>query len=219
MQAHPDGYKGIANDRRHLFDSYRVVDIARKVVGVGSVGTRAWVILLLGRDESDPLVLQAKEAGPSVLEPLRRPQPLPPTRPARRGGPAPHAGRERHVPRVAAGHGARRPRARLLRPPALGRQGVRGPRDAPRGVRPLRRGVRLDAGPGARALGRPRRDRLLPRRRQSLRRRDRRVRRALRGRERARLRDRSRRPPTTAGSPSRPASDRARAPPFNRIRR
>jgi uncharacterized protein (DUF2252 family) len=64
------GYKGIANDRRHLFDSYRVVDIAHKVVGVGSVGTRAWVILLLGRDESDPLVLQAKEAGPSVLEPF-----------------------------------------------------------------------------------------------------------------------------------------------------
>jgi uncharacterized protein (DUF2252 family) len=64
------GYKGIANDQRHLFDSYRVVDIAHKVVGVGSVGTRAWVILLLGRDESDPLVLQAKEAGASVLEPF-----------------------------------------------------------------------------------------------------------------------------------------------------
>ena len=45
-----------------------VVDIARKVVGVGSVGTRAWIILLLGRDDSDPLFLQAKEAQPSVLE-------------------------------------------------------------------------------------------------------------------------------------------------------
>ncbi|MGA9875100.1 MAG: DUF2252 family protein, partial [Solirubrobacteraceae bacterium] len=44
--------------------------IARKVVGVGSVGTRAWVILMVGRDEQDPLVLQAKEADASVLEPF-----------------------------------------------------------------------------------------------------------------------------------------------------
>ena len=42
--------------------------MARKVVGVGSVGTRAWIILLLGRDDGDPLFLQAKEAQPSVLE-------------------------------------------------------------------------------------------------------------------------------------------------------
>jgi uncharacterized protein (DUF2252 family) len=63
------GYRGLARDRRHLFESYRVVDMARKVVGVGSVGMRAWVILLLGRDASDPLVLQAKEAQESVLEP------------------------------------------------------------------------------------------------------------------------------------------------------
>jgi uncharacterized protein (DUF2252 family) len=42
--------------------------MARKVVGVGSVGTRAWILLLLGRDDTDPLFLQAKEAGPSVLE-------------------------------------------------------------------------------------------------------------------------------------------------------
>ncbi len=63
------GYEGVARDRRHLFESYRVVDMARKVVGVGSVGTRAWVILLVGRDASDPLVLQAKEATTSVMEP------------------------------------------------------------------------------------------------------------------------------------------------------
>ena len=43
--------------------------MARKVVGVGSVGTRAWIVLLAGRDGEDPLVLQAKEAQPSVLEP------------------------------------------------------------------------------------------------------------------------------------------------------
>ena len=55
-------------DRRALFDQYRPVDMARKVVGVGSVGTRSWMILLLGRDDRDALVLQAKEAGPSVLE-------------------------------------------------------------------------------------------------------------------------------------------------------
>jgi uncharacterized protein (DUF2252 family) len=48
--------------------SYRFVDMARKVVGVGSVGTRAWIVLLEGRDGADPLVLQAKEAEASVLE-------------------------------------------------------------------------------------------------------------------------------------------------------
>ena len=53
------GYKGLARDRRHLYESYAVVDIVRKVVGVGSVGTRGWIVLLLGRDASDPLVLQA----------------------------------------------------------------------------------------------------------------------------------------------------------------
>jgi uncharacterized protein (DUF2252 family) len=54
---------------RHLVDSYRYVDAAHKVVGVGSVGTRAWILLLLGRDSQDPLFLQAKEAQSSVLEP------------------------------------------------------------------------------------------------------------------------------------------------------
>jgi uncharacterized protein (DUF2252 family) len=56
-------------NQRHLFETYRFVDMARKVVGVGSVGTRAWVFLLVGRDGKDPLVLQAKEAQASVLEP------------------------------------------------------------------------------------------------------------------------------------------------------
>lgn len=58
-------------DRRTLFDQYRLVDIARKVVGVGSVGTRSWMLLLAGdgngAGDLDPLFLQAKEAGPSVL--------------------------------------------------------------------------------------------------------------------------------------------------------
>jgi uncharacterized protein (DUF2252 family) len=60
---------GLDEDRRYLFQTYRFVDMARKVVGVGSVGTRAWVFLLVGRGGKDPLVLQAKEAQASVLEP------------------------------------------------------------------------------------------------------------------------------------------------------
>jgi uncharacterized protein (DUF2252 family) len=55
-------------ERRALLDRYRLVDFARKVVGVGSVGTRSWMVLLLGDDERDALFLQAKEAGPSALE-------------------------------------------------------------------------------------------------------------------------------------------------------
>jgi uncharacterized protein (DUF2252 family) len=56
-------------DRRRLIESYRLVDFARKVVGVGSVGTRCWIALFLGRDAKDPLFLQIKEAEASVLEP------------------------------------------------------------------------------------------------------------------------------------------------------
>jgi uncharacterized protein (DUF2252 family) len=55
-------------DRRHLLESYEAVDLARKVVGVGSVGTRCWIALMFGRDQNDPLVLQIKEAEESVLE-------------------------------------------------------------------------------------------------------------------------------------------------------
>ncbi len=60
----------LQGDRRRLLEHYRYVDLARKVVGVGSVGTRAWVVLMLGRDNDDPLFLQCKEAQPSVLEPF-----------------------------------------------------------------------------------------------------------------------------------------------------
>src|SRR4051794_40930825 len=60
----------LAADRRHLLEHFRYVHAARKVVGVGSVGTRAWIVLLLGRDDEDPLMLQAKEAEASVLEPF-----------------------------------------------------------------------------------------------------------------------------------------------------
>ena len=60
----------LAGDRRRLLERFRYVHAARKVVGVGSVGTRAWIMLLLGRDGDDPLFLQFKEAEASVLEPF-----------------------------------------------------------------------------------------------------------------------------------------------------
>ncbi|MFE4819086.1 DUF2252 domain-containing protein [Streptomyces sp. NPDC056704] len=62
--------QSLPSDRRLLLEQYRLVDVARKVVGVGSVGTRCWIILLLGRDDQDPLLLQAKEADESVLAPF-----------------------------------------------------------------------------------------------------------------------------------------------------
>ena len=58
----------LAENRRELVERYRFVDFALKVVGVGSVGTRCFVVLLEGRDEGDALFLQAKEATASVLD-------------------------------------------------------------------------------------------------------------------------------------------------------
>ncbi|WP_131740810.1 DUF2252 domain-containing protein [Actinomadura roseirufa] len=60
----------LPSERRHLLDRFHPVDVARKVVGVGSVGTRCWIILMMGRDDEDPLLLQAKEADESVLAPF-----------------------------------------------------------------------------------------------------------------------------------------------------
>jgi uncharacterized protein (DUF2252 family) len=57
----------LPTDRRYLLDQFEFCDMARKVVGVGSVGTRCWIVLMLGRDNSDPLFLQVKEAEASVL--------------------------------------------------------------------------------------------------------------------------------------------------------
>jgi uncharacterized protein (DUF2252 family) len=64
--------RSLMSDRRHLLDGFEFVHMARKVVGVGSVGTRAWVLLFEGKDNGDPLVLQAKEAQASVLERFTR---------------------------------------------------------------------------------------------------------------------------------------------------
>ena len=61
--------RSLLSDRRHTLMCYRLIDVARKVVGVGSVGTGCWVLYLEGQDESDPLFLQYKQALPSVLAP------------------------------------------------------------------------------------------------------------------------------------------------------
>jgi uncharacterized protein (DUF2252 family) len=62
-------FLSLSDDRKKLLQNYRIVDVARKVVGVGSVGTRCWIIFLMGNSENDPLFLQVKEAQPSVMEP------------------------------------------------------------------------------------------------------------------------------------------------------
>ncbi|MEJ1238346.1 DUF2252 domain-containing protein [Chryseolinea sp. T2] len=61
-------FDSLNDDRKNLLRHYRIVDVARKVVGVGSVGTRCWIIFFVGNNADDPLFLQVKEAQPSVLE-------------------------------------------------------------------------------------------------------------------------------------------------------
>jgi uncharacterized protein (DUF2252 family) len=77
---------GLREDQRQLLERFELVDAARKVVGVGSVGTRAFIALLQGRDQQDPLFLQVKEANTSVLE-----------------GPLPKSRHSQHGQRVVAG--------------------------------------------------------------------------------------------------------------------
>jgi uncharacterized protein (DUF2252 family) len=77
---------GLRDDQRQLLERFELVDAARKVVGVGSVGTRAFIVLLQGRDQHDPLFLQVKEATASVLE-----------------GPLPNSRHSQHGQRVVAG--------------------------------------------------------------------------------------------------------------------
>ena len=107
-------------DRRVLLEQFEFTDIARKVVGVGSVGTRCWIILMLGRDETDPLFLQVKEAEESVLARFAGASKY--RQPGRAGGerPAAHAGGQRHLPGLAAVRRAGRHDPRLLRPAAAG---------------------------------------------------------------------------------------------------
>ena len=81
----------LETDRRYLLEQFVFTDIARKVVGVGSVGTRCWIILMLGRDEADPLFLQVKEAERSVLS-ASRARASTPTRASGSSRAAAHAG-------------------------------------------------------------------------------------------------------------------------------
>ena len=82
----------LQDDRRKLLEHFEVIDVARKVVGVGSVGTRAFIVLLQGRDEQDPLFLQVKEATRSVLGDLPAEQSLSAVRAAGRRRSADDAG-------------------------------------------------------------------------------------------------------------------------------
>ena len=163
--------RSLAPDRRELASRYRYTHAAHKVVGVGSVGARAWIVLLLGRDSNDPLFLQAKEAQRSVLEPY-----------AGKSAFA-HQGRRvvegQRLMQAASdiflgwmrGEGLDGRAARLLRAPALGRQGIVGGRsDGAGSAGAVRGGVWLDARPGPCPLGRPRGDRGLPRRGHGIRR-------------------------------------------------
>ena len=120
-----DTYReSLSPDRRHLASSYRYVHAARKVVGVGSVGTRAWIVLLLGRDCAGPALPAgegSRDVGPRAL---RRGERVRPPRPPRRRRAAADAGGERHLPRLGDRHRGGRRGALLLRAPDVGRQGL-----------------------------------------------------------------------------------------------
>ena len=137
---------------------------ARKVVGVGSVGTAAGSLLLVGRDDGDPLFLQAKEAQASVLERFVGASELRQPRRAGGGRPAADAGGERHLPRLDA-HRASRRTGRATTTSAsstTGRAAPRSRRLRPPGAALYAPHLRRDARPRPRALGRPDRDRVLP---------------------------------------------------------
>ena len=114
----------LPGDRRRLLERYRYVHAARKVVGVGSVGTRAYIMLLLGRDDSDPLFLQFKEAEASVLEPfLGKSEFANHGQRVVEGQRLTQAASDIMLGWIRAGRHRRR-QARLLHPPALGREGL-----------------------------------------------------------------------------------------------
>ena len=159
--------RSLQSDRRHLLEQFTLVQMARKVVGVGSVGTRAWIVLMDASDGDEPLFLQAKEAQPSVL--------------------AEYAGRSQYTnqgERVVAGQHLMQAEsdiflgwARAPGPDGVDRDFyVRQLRDwkfsfpieamvpACHGDDHLRPAVRVDPGPGARPLRRPHRPGRLPRR-------------------------------------------------------
>ena len=94
----------LSADRRRLLERFRYVHAARKVVGVGSVGTRAWIVLMLGRDERDPLFLQLKEAQSIGARAIPGQERVRQARTAGRRGSATDAGSQRHHARLDKGH-------------------------------------------------------------------------------------------------------------------
>ena len=176
----------LENDRRQLLERFEVVDWARKVVGVGSVGTRAFIVLLQGRDENDPLFLQVKEATRSVLEgPLRRSRYQQSGQRVVQGQRLMQATSDIFLGWTQGVEADRYFYWRQLRDMKGSAVVERMPAEA---MTLLRGTVRVDPGPGPRPLRRPGRDRRLPRRRRLLRPVDHRLLRALRRPERARLR-------------------------------
>jgi hypothetical protein len=150
----------LQDDRRQLLERFRFVDLARKVVGVGSVGTRAFIILLQGRDQGDPLFLQVKEATASVLEDH-----------------LPRSRYKQHGERVVQGQrmmqaasdlflgwtkGGRHQPPLLLAPAAGHERVSRGRGNGAGRPQLLCRHLRLDPGPGPCPLGRACRDRRVP---------------------------------------------------------
>ena len=175
----------LEGDRRHLLERFEVIDVARKVVGVGSVGTRAFIVLLQGRDAQDPLFLQVKEATRVGLRGSPAEEPLSPGRRASRPGTAIDAGRERHLPRVDEG---RRGQPLPVLAAVAGHEGLRSHRGHGARVPAVLRGpLWSHAGPGARPIRRPDRDRRLPGQEGPIRPVDHRLLRALRRSERAGL--------------------------------
>ena len=149
-----EDYKAtLSDDRRALLDRFVAVDIAVKVVGVGSVGTRCLIILFVGRDGQDPLFLQVKEAGRIGARADLRAERVRQPGPAGRGGPASGAGASPTSswggPRAGAAGSS------TCASCATGRARSRSrPRRHPRAARLLRGSVRRDAGPGPCPLGR-----------------------------------------------------------------
>ena len=175
----PATARTLQSDRRDLLDRFEFVDMARKVVGVGSVGTRCWIVLMRGRDDGDPLFLQVKEAQRSVIAEVRRPASARTGQGGRARGrrPAADAGGQRHLPRLAERRGrSTASRDFYVRQLADWKGSVVIEGMSAHGAGRVRPAVRLDPGPRARPHRRPRRHRRLPRRGRGVRRGDRRLR-------------------------------------------
>jgi Uncharacterized protein conserved in bacteria (DUF2252) len=158
----------LRDDHRHLLERFEPVDVARKVVGVGSVGTLAYIVLLQGRDQEDPLFQQ-----------------VPASRAAGRLRAADDAGGQRHLPGLDRGQHPHHPPL-LLAPAARHERLARRRDDGADHAHLLRPRLRVDAGPGPRPLRGPHRHRRLPGQTGPVRPVDHRLRRALRRPERAR---------------------------------